>query len=45
MAWILLLLVTAGVVGGLLQAVPLTNEYLRRVSGAFVALGFVGLLM
>lgn len=45
MSTVFLLLVIAGIVGGLLQAVPIANEYVRRASGGLVALGFLGVLL
>ncbi len=45
MGWTFLLLVVAGLVGGMMQAVPVTSEYARRVSGGLIALGFLGVLL
>ncbi|MBI4499421.1 MAG: hypothetical protein HY689_16155 [Chloroflexi bacterium] len=45
MGWVFLVLVIGGIVGGLLQAVPQSNEYLRRGSGGLIALGFLGVLL
>lgn len=45
MEWILLPLVTCGIIGGLLQTLPIGNDYVRRGAGALVALGFFGVLM
>lgn len=45
MEWILLVLVTCGIVGGLLQSVPMGNDYVRRSSGALISLGFLGVLL
>ncbi len=45
MGWTLLALLIAGMVGGLLQAVPVRNEWVRRSAGGLIALGFLGVLL
>ncbi len=45
MSWVFLILMIAGIVGGLLQSVPMGNEYVRRIAGSLIALGFLGALL
>lgn len=45
MSWLFLVLLVGGVVGGLLQTVSVSNEYVRRISGGLIALGFLGILL
>ncbi|GEM_PF-4510350 len=45
MSWIFLLLLSSGIAGGLMYAVPLTNRYVPRIAGGLIALGFLGTLL
>ena len=45
MSWVLLTLLSAGIAGGLISAVSLTNQYAPRIAGSLIALGFLGVLL